>query len=94
MAEVFGAVRQVTLSRKTSKEQSQSQGSPWVNKVKEVSFKIIYKYYPANHYMQKYKKDKHFMWWTFLNCFTPFLALFSHQEILEGLLQIYHGPHL
>lgn len=27
------------------------------NKVKEVSYKIIHKYYPANHYMQKFKKD-------------------------------------
>ena len=27
------------------------------NKVREVSFKIIHKYYPANHYMQKFKKD-------------------------------------
>ncbi len=28
-----------------------------VNKVKEVSFKIIHKCYPASHYMQKFKKD-------------------------------------
>lgn len=27
------------------------------NKVKEVSFKIIHKYYPANHYMIKFKRD-------------------------------------
>ncbi len=26
------------------------------NKVKEVSYKIIHRYYPANHYMQKLKK--------------------------------------
>lgn len=27
------------------------------NKVKEVSFKILHKCYPANHYMTKFKKD-------------------------------------
>lgn len=27
------------------------------NKVKEVSYKIIHKYYPANNYMLKFKKD-------------------------------------
>lgn len=28
-----------------------------VNKVKEVSFRMIHKYYPANHYLKKIKKD-------------------------------------
>ncbi|CDR18464.1 unnamed protein product [Oncorhynchus mykiss] len=28
-----------------------------VNKIKEVSFKIIHKYYPANHYMKKFKEN-------------------------------------
>lgn len=27
------------------------------NKVKEVSFKILHKYYPTNHYMTKFKRD-------------------------------------
>uniref|UniRef100_A0A8C5H190 Reverse transcriptase zinc-binding domain-containing protein n=1 Tax=Gouania willdenowi TaxID=441366 RepID=A0A8C5H190_GOUWI len=27
------------------------------NKVKEVSFKILHKYYPANHFMTKFKRD-------------------------------------
>ncbi|CAI5676219.1 unnamed protein product [Oreochromis niloticus] len=27
------------------------------NKVKEVSFKILHKFYPANHYMTKFKRD-------------------------------------
>ncbi len=27
------------------------------NKVKEVSYKIIHKYYPAKNYVQKFKKD-------------------------------------
>ncbi|CDQ98504.1 unnamed protein product, partial [Oncorhynchus mykiss] len=28
-----------------------------VNKINEVSFKIIHKYYPANHYMNKFKEN-------------------------------------
>uniref|UniRef100_A0A8C8LLL7 Reverse transcriptase zinc-binding domain-containing protein n=1 Tax=Oncorhynchus tshawytscha TaxID=74940 RepID=A0A8C8LLL7_ONCTS len=28
-----------------------------VNKIKEASFKIIHKYYPANHYMKKFKEN-------------------------------------
>ncbi|CDQ69573.1 unnamed protein product [Oncorhynchus mykiss] len=28
-----------------------------VNKIKEVSVKIIHKYYPANHYMKKFKEN-------------------------------------
>ena len=28
------------------------------NKIKELSFKIIHKYYPANHYMKKFKENK------------------------------------
>ena len=52
-----------------------------VNKVKEVSFRIIHRYYPANHYMIKFKRD--------INTYCSFCE--DHPETVLHLF--WHCPH-
>ncbi len=66
-----------------------------VNEVKEVSFRIIHKYYPATHCKVKFKRNMNtncFLWGPSRNSVAPFLPLFTYREVLARPQQIYHRP--
>jgi len=53
------------------------------NKVKEISFKILHKFYPAIHFISKFNKDID------VNCFVFFFVFFLQPESVPHIFWHY-----